>query len=87
MKAFNIQLSGSPRLYAYSSTLELQPGDRVVIANKLKDDGSLSLSIGTVAGPAPTADPAGLNPVLQVISSQAIADAMTVMRRLLSVGG
>lgn len=86
MKAFNIQLSGSPRLYAYSSTLELQPGDRVVIANKVKDDGSLSLSIGTVAGPAAAAAVSSLNPVLQVIDAKAIADATATMQRLASGG-
>jgi len=86
MKAFNIQLSGSPKLYAYASGVDLKNGDRVVIANKLKEDGALSLSIGTVAGPAADAAVSSLNPVLQVIDAKAIADATATMQRLASGG-
>lgn len=52
IQAITAQFSGSPRTYSYRvSPLEgavLKVGDRVVVPNKLKDDGELSLSIARV---------------------------------------
>jgi hypothetical protein len=52
-----VQFTGNAKTYIYSAPAfcsdlpgAIQPGDRVVVINKIKEDGSVSLSIATVVG-------------------------------------
>jgi hypothetical protein len=69
----SLQLSGNDKLYNYvalaAQVVNRNVGDRVVVPNKLKDDGSLSLSIGTFKGIVQDASPEGLLPVVQFVDA------------------
>lgn len=49
-RAVSVQFSGNAKPYNYSieQQMAVEVGDRVVVPGKLKDDGSVSLSIATV---------------------------------------
>jgi hypothetical protein len=75
-KVIAVELSGSPKLYHYVASevglLNRVVGDRVVIPNKLKEDGSLSLSIGVFKGVAQDVPEEGLKPVVAFIDTMAV---------------
>lgn len=85
MLTIDAQFTGNPKAYAYrvGHLVEMpQPGDRVVVPNKIKEDGTMSLSIATVVtAPVPhTADPGvTILPVISVVTAQAIADATALI--------
>lgn len=84
--AINILLSGNPVPYMYAceeKALENRNvGDKVVIPNKAKDDGSLSMSIGTYQGIAPTGSPGALKPIVQFIDADAYRLAQVTVLRM-----
>lgn len=78
MKIVAIKLSGNDKLYFYTARdeqcINVNMGDRVVVPNKVKEDGSLSLSIGTFDGFAETGAVGveGLKPVVQFIDASEV---------------
>lgn len=73
-KIIAVTLSGNSTIYFYTCPAEMvegrRPGDRVVIVNKVKDGGELSLSIGTFQGINETgADTTSLKPAVQFIDA------------------
>lgn len=75
MKIAAIKLSGNDKLYFYTARdeqcINVNVGDRVVVPNKVKDDGTLSLSIGTFDGfaEAGAVGTEGLKPIVQFIDA------------------
>lgn len=71
-KVIAVELSGSPKLYYYlvanTDLVNRSVGDRVVIPNKLKEDGSVSLSIGVYRGIGVDIPRDGLKPIVQFLS-------------------
>ena len=80
-KICTVQFSGSAREYNYNvDGLEPQPGDRIVVPHKLKDDGTLSLTIATVVSPVREASAEGLLPALVLIPRALIEHATQLMK-------
>jgi hypothetical protein len=89
-KIIAVTLSGNDKPYFYTADekqlVNRNVGDRVVVPNKLKEGGELSLSIGTYQGINPTtADSSGLKPVVQFLDAEAVLAAKVDMVRLESV--
>ena len=92
-KIIAVMLSGNKTPYFYTATPEQlvnrNVGDRVVIPNKLTDDGTgprLSLSIGTYDGINQTgADASTLKPIVQFIDADALRVAHVEMIHLSGV--
>jgi len=85
--AIFLQFSGSAKEYAYAvGHLRTVPqvGDRVVIPNKVKDDGTLSLSIGTVTGDLHEHAGNDLLPVIQIISKEDLFGAGEMVKAALA---
>lgn len=83
-KVIAVELSGSPKTYNYLASavgvINRVVGDRVVIPNKLKEDGSLSLSIGVFKGVVQEASEQGLKPIVCFIDSMAVRTAQLWMQ-------
>jgi hypothetical protein len=91
MKIIKAQFSGNAKEYHYDVTHFLeadvpQPGDRLVVPNKLKDDGDLSLTIVTVSGtveeidPSTTLAPTTLLPAISRLEKKLIADYAGIVK-------
>lgn len=85
-KAIGIKLSGNDTVYYYAceeKALENRSvGDKVVIPNKVKEDGSLSLSIGTYAGAGGSIVASTLKPIVQFIDADALRLAQVTVLRM-----
>ena len=86
--AVYFSLSGSPKAYAYAvdeqalSLTNVSPGDRAVLVNKIKEDGEVSLSIGTYIGKASDVAPEQLKPVVCFIAADVLLAAKVATLRL-----
>lgn len=79
-------LSGNTKPYAYAvddqALTNVSPGDRAVLVNKIKEDGEVSLSIGTYIGKASDVAPEQLKPVVSFIAADALLAAKVATLRL-----
>ena len=87
MKSVGVQFSGKPAVYNYYvpeglEGLEALVGTRVIVPNKLKDDGTLSLTIATVVEVHDEAKGDATKPVIQVLSTGWIDWATATMKEL-----
>lgn len=84
--AIGVMLSGNATVYGYAidekDLVNRNVGDRVVIANKTKDGGELSMSIGTYVGPLGLVAPDLLKPVVQFIDADRLLAAKVETLRL-----
>jgi hypothetical protein len=85
--AIGVTLSGNPKVYHYaadkSDLLNCTPGvDRVVVPNKTKENGTLSLSIGVFQCVAPEVSLDGLKPIVQFLDSNKLRMAQIEVLRL-----
>lgn len=81
--AITVKLSGNDTGYHYVAdealARNIPVGCRVVVPNKLKDDGTLSMSIGTFAGIASGVSVETLKPIVQFLDPlavQSVAEAL-----------
>jgi hypothetical protein len=85
MQGIKAQFSGNPKEYHYLTVnpekpVDVKPGDRVVVINKLKDDGVPSLSIATVT--ALTSEwPDGTMPVVDIINRTNLTNVTEIYRQ------
>lgn len=90
-RAIGINLSGNNTTYFYSADeadlVNVSVGAKVVIPNKTKDDGSLSLSIGTYRGPATDVAPEGLKPVVQFLDGSRLREVHVAVLKMEAVAG
>ena len=87
--AIGVLLSGNSTVYHYAaSEIELftcSVGDKVVIPNKLKDDGTLSMSIGTYIGRSSDVAAEGLKPIVQFLGHDAVCSAREAVAKMTEV--
>jgi len=84
-----VQFSGSTKEYGYLLTQEqaalVHKGARVVVPTKMKDDGSVSLSIATVTDLEVSVDEAGmklLKPIVCIIDSKVLTEVTAAVQKL-----
>ncbi len=84
IRSIGVQFSGNAKVYAYvmHPTEEVKIKDRVVVPVKLKDDGTLSLSIATVVEVHKTLSDDAEKPIIQVLSDVYLNHAERVLQQL-----
>jgi hypothetical protein len=87
MQVINAQFSGSPKSYSYlclhpDNPVDVKVGDRVVVINKLKDDGTASLSIATVTSLEPKLPENldGIMPIVDIINRDNLTNVTEIYR-------
>ncbi len=85
-RAIGVLLSGNSTIYYYSADekdlVNRSAGDKVVIPNKVKDDGTLSMSIGSYIHNASDVAVEGLKPVVMFIDMDAVRTAQLEVLKL-----
>lgn len=86
MKSLNVQFSGSTVLWGYlynpATDGEPQAGQRVVVPTKLKNDGTVTITIATVVDTADTV-PAGVHKeIIAFLSVERIAQAQELVAKM-----
>ena len=81
-----VQFPSSPKEYGYRiDLLDVTPviGDRVIVASKVKDDGTLGMTLATVTSEVREVfDPAGVLPIVALIRAEAIKGALDLMPKV-----
>jgi hypothetical protein len=92
MQNIEVQFSGSPKKYTYVAVhpdhpVDIRPGDRVVVVNKIKDDGTASLSIATVTDLVPQVDGTELPaPIVDIIDRNNLANVVEIVKSMQKEG-
>lgn len=83
MQAISCQFTGNAKEYTYVAAhpehpVNVVPGDRVVVINKIKDDGTVSLSIATVVKLVDLKDGELPMPIVDIISRENLKNATAI---------
>jgi hypothetical protein len=83
-QSIGVQFSGKPTVYFYiiHPDDKVTVGDRVVVPNSLKDDGSLSLTIATCVERHEVCRPEAVKPMIMSIDNVHLRWAEQEMKRL-----
>ena len=80
--SIEVTFSGSDKPYLYTTTVQGQIGQRVVVPTKMKADGTVTLTIATVSEIHDTLHEGAVKPIVMLIPFTAIEHARQVVAEL-----
>lgn len=86
MKTLNVQFTGNAAMWPYIHVPEIEgeakPGQRVVVPTKLKNDGTVTLTIGTIAEVHDGVLPGASKPIIALLDTARIGTAQHIVEGL-----